>query len=145
MIRKTSCFYVQLIPSPRNATSLWKACILQILYATFLYFILHVLRAGTDLQFELHRVWFSEGSAVLLIEREIYMLELEHRSFSHSLVEGDLVIQAVHIRKNRALKTKNKANQTKKTHMLVQQLFCGVQITYLKMENINTTLSRLAW
>lgn len=32
------------------------------------------------------------------------MLELEHRSFSHRLVEGYLVIQEVNIRKNRALK-----------------------------------------
>lgn len=70
--------------------------------------ILHVLHTGTDLPFELHGVWFSEGSAVLLIERGKYTLELEHRSFSPSLVEGYLVIQAVHIRKNRALKNKNK-------------------------------------
>lgn len=61
------------------------------------------------------------------------MLELEHRSFSHRLVEGYLVIQEVNIRKNRALKKKP-------THcVLVQQLFCGVQTTYLKMENISTT------
>lgn len=68
-----------------------------------------------------------------VIERGEYMLELEHRSFSHRLVEGYLVIQEVNIRKNRALKKKP-------THcVLVQQLFCGVQTTYLKMENISTT------
>lgn len=96
-----------LIPSPSNATSLWKACILQILYDTFIYSTLHILHTGTNVPFELHWVWFSEGSAVVLIERGEYILELEHRSFSHRLVEGYLVIQEVNIRKNRGLKKTN--------------------------------------
>lgn len=101
-ITKSSCFYMQLVPSPRKAASLWGVCNLQMQPAASVH---PTLVSLIDVPSGPCRAWFSGVSAPSLVERGKDMLDLVLRSLFRSLVDGQPNCPwETGIRKNGALK-----------------------------------------